>query len=163
MFPEATALDMLTELSRSQTLLFMTGAYEDGDQDNVSGDSYEAMQERIEYAYTQLGARIRNRVVPVGTAWKQALERDPALDFWEDDGRRPSEAGSYLTACVFYAFWSAGNPWQTPSPPGSTVSRRACSRGPPGGRCWTDNRNVSSAADADRVSFLHRPFVDLIP
>ena len=110
MFPEATALDMLTELSRSQTLLFMTGAYEDGDQDNVSGDSYEAMQERIEYAYTQLGARIRNRVVPVGTAWKQALERDPALDFWEDDGRRPSEAGSYLTACVFYAFLDRREP-----------------------------------------------------
>jgi hypothetical protein len=110
MFPEAAALDMLTELSRSQTLLFMTGAYEDGDQDNVPGDSYEAMQERIEYAYTQLGARIRNPVVPVGIAWKAALERDAELDLWEDDGRRPSEAGSYLTACVFYAFLERREP-----------------------------------------------------
>jgi hypothetical protein len=110
MFPAAAALDMLTELSRSQTLLFMTGAYEDGDQDNVPGDSYEAMQARIEQGYTELGSRIRNSVVPVGIAWRRALEREPGLDLWADDGRRPSEAGSYLTACVFYAFLESRPP-----------------------------------------------------
>lgn len=110
MFPAAAALDMLTELSRSQTVLFMTGAYGDGDEDNVPGDSYEAMQARLEEGYTALGARIRNAVVPVGIAWRNALEREPGLDLWADDGRRPSEAGSYLTACVFYGFLEGRQP-----------------------------------------------------
>ena len=68
------------------------------------------MQTRLEQGYTALGARIHNAVVPVGIAWRKALERDPGLDLWADDGRRLSEAGSYLTACVFYGFLESRPP-----------------------------------------------------
>jgi hypothetical protein len=39
----------------------------------------------------------------VGYAWQAALKQNPSLNLWQDDGSHPSEAGTYLAACVFYA------------------------------------------------------------
>ena len=49
------------------------------------------------------GPRVRVRVVPAGDAWQSALKKDPSLVLWQEDGIHPTEAGTYLAACVFYA------------------------------------------------------------
>jgi hypothetical protein len=42
-------------------------------------------------------------VAPVGYAWSAAYAQDPNLDLWQADGSHPTELGTYLAACVFYA------------------------------------------------------------
>jgi len=42
-------------------------------------------------------------VAPVGYAWLTAWLQDPQMDLWQADGSHPTELGSYLAACVFYA------------------------------------------------------------
>jgi hypothetical protein len=42
-------------------------------------------------------------VAPVGYAWSTVRTEDPRMDLWQADGSHPSEAGTYLAACVFYA------------------------------------------------------------
>jgi hypothetical protein len=32
-----------------------------------------------------------------------ARKIDPALDLWQEDGSHPTQTGTYLAACVFYA------------------------------------------------------------
>ena len=108
--PFARALDARIDASGARTMLFMTWGYKSGDSWNVRGDTYEAMQERLETGYIELGRKLDAQVVPVGLAWAQALVRRPGLDLWADDGRHPSRLGSYLAACVFYAVLSARDP-----------------------------------------------------
>jgi hypothetical protein len=38
------------------------------------------------------------------------VRRRPAIELWNDDGIHPSRAGSYLTACVFYALLTVRDP-----------------------------------------------------
>jgi hypothetical protein len=42
-------------------------------------------------------------MAPVGEAWLIAKRQHPELELWQGDGSHPSEQGSYLAACVFYA------------------------------------------------------------
>lgn len=42
-------------------------------------------------------------MAPVGTAWQNAVTQNPELNLWQMDGVHPTEGGSYLSACVFYA------------------------------------------------------------
>jgi hypothetical protein len=94
----------------TRALLFMTWGYRGGDDGNVPGDTYVAMQQRLAYNYRDLGEELGARVAPVGIAWAMALERRPGIDLWRHDGQHPNERGSYLAACVFYAVLSGRDP-----------------------------------------------------
>jgi len=109
-FPYARALDAKIESAGSRTLVFTTWAYESGDRRNVRGDTFAAMQARLEEGYADLAATLATPVAPVGLAWAEALRRDPDIDLWTGDGRHPSRLGSYLTACVFYAILTGRDP-----------------------------------------------------
>ena len=110
MFPAAIALDRMARQSGGRTVLFMSWGYEDGDRDAVPGDTHQAMQVRVSQGYLELASRLPAVLAPVGLAWEEALRRQPGLDLWNDDGRRPSRTGSYLTACVFYALLTNRDP-----------------------------------------------------
>jgi hypothetical protein len=56
-------------------------------------------QPKLTATYEALGRELKATVVPVGEAWKRAIERGLALH--GPDGRHPSLQGSYLAACVF--------------------------------------------------------------
>jgi hypothetical protein len=88
----------------------MTWGYRSGDDANVPGDTYVAMQQRVAYNYRDLGEKLGARVAPVGIAWAVALERRPGTELWSRDGEHPSKRGSYLAACVFYAALSGRDP-----------------------------------------------------
>jgi hypothetical protein len=53
-------------------------------------------------------------VAPAGLAWAESLRLVPRLDLWASDGRHPNTAGSYLTACVFYAMLTGRDPVGNP-------------------------------------------------
>jgi uncharacterized protein DUF4886 len=109
-FPYARALQTKIESAGGRTLVFTTWAYEDGDRRNVPGDTFAAMQARLEQGYADLAATLSTPVAPVGRAWAEALRREPGIDLWAGDGRHPSRLGSYLTACVFYAILTGRDP-----------------------------------------------------
>jgi hypothetical protein len=109
-YPSARALQREISSAGGQTVLFMTWGYKEGDRRNYPGDTFTAMQLRLTEGYRDLGAELSVPVAPVGLAWEEAVQRKPGLDLWDDDGRHPDPAGSYLAACVFYALLSGRDP-----------------------------------------------------
>ncbi len=111
---------LLAELAKArgaEVLLFETwaraaghGAY-DAD---WSGRSPAEFLRRVAAEYAGAAAKLGARVVPVGTAWAEALSRHPALDLFDEDLHHASPLGSHLTAAVFYAWLTGRDP--TPCP-----------------------------------------------
>ena len=107
--PYARALTARIAADGARTVLEMTWGYRQGDPQNFAGDTYSAMQARLEQGYGELGRELDAPVAPVGLAWRATLWQRPGLDLWAD-GRHPNRAGSYLTACVLYAELSGRDP-----------------------------------------------------
>ena len=85
----------------ARPVLYATFARRDGDFSKFPGDTYEAMQARVDDGYAALGRAISAPVVPAGHVWQQTLRAHPSLRLWALDGQHPSIAGSYLVACTF--------------------------------------------------------------
>ena len=100
----ATDLAWRAASSGARAWLFATWGYRSGDRGRVHGDSYAAMQARLDQGYRDVAAEAGAAVVPVGDAWAVALARRPGLELWNGDGKHPTKLGSYLAACVFYEF-----------------------------------------------------------
>ena len=64
---------------------------------------YESMQAQINYGYMTIAQELTVPIAPVGESWLRAVDQYPDLILWQADGSHPSEEGTYLTACVFYA------------------------------------------------------------
>jgi hypothetical protein len=78
----------------AQPVLFMTWAR--------GGE--EPTQQMITEAYTDVGADNNATVAPVGLAFERVRnERPDLVIIHEDDKKHPTEAGTYLIGCVFYA------------------------------------------------------------
>jgi hypothetical protein len=60
-------------------------------------------QAALNYAYISAAKENGARIAPVGIAWAQARQQQPALELYYTDGSHPSPAGSYLAGCVIYA------------------------------------------------------------
>jgi len=112
-YPYADRLRRMIVTSGAKPLLFMTWGYDRGDRHNVPNDSFGAMQARLVSGYTELGDLLDASVAPVGVAWSEAVRERPDIDLWDDDGRHPSEAGSYLAACVLYATITGRDPTES--------------------------------------------------
>jgi hypothetical protein len=54
--------------------------------------------------------RIGSRVIPAGLAFALAAKRCPEIELIGDDNRRPTVAGTYLTAAVFFAALTGVSP-----------------------------------------------------
>ena len=102
MFPAAVALVQKIRQTSAQPILFITWAHRDGWQENNLPD-YESMQLQINQGYMALANQLIIPVAPVGYAWLTARLQNPQLDLWQVDGSHPTELGTYLAACVFYA------------------------------------------------------------
>ena len=102
MFPAARALDQMIRESGGRTILFMTWGYRDGLPDKGFPD-FASMQAELNAGYVEIADQLGAIVAPVGIAWQNGLAQESQLDLWDPDGGHPSETGSYLTACVFYA------------------------------------------------------------
>ena len=66
--------------------------------------TFNQMQDALASAYLKVGQERSAEVAPVGIAWQKIRSSyDSQINLYDSDGTHPSFAGSYLTACVFYA------------------------------------------------------------
>jgi hypothetical protein len=93
-FKYARLFDAEIKRVGAKTVLFMTWAKLHEPQ----------RQPDIAAAYNDLARELGAQVVPVGVAFQDVLAARPNLRLYDKDGKHPSEAGSYLTACCFYSF-----------------------------------------------------------
>lgn len=82
-------------------ILFLTPAHLDGWP--AEEMDYESMQAEINISYWGLAGELDAPVAPAGIAWYTAHGQKPEEALWQADNSHPTRAGTYLTACVFYA------------------------------------------------------------
>lgn len=108
-YPYAAKLDSLVHAANTcaYTMFYMTWGRKYGDASNCAFYppvcTFNGMNERLRASYLQMGTDNFSRVSPVGVAWKNAWFADSTINLWSGDNSHPSIAGTYLTACVFYA------------------------------------------------------------
>ena len=102
MYPAARTLVKQIRDTGSTPLFFLTWAHRDGSA-GYGMPSYESMQNQINNGYFGIARELNVTVVPVGSAWMAAVRAHPELTLWQNDGSHPTEEGTYLAACVFYA------------------------------------------------------------
>jgi uncharacterized protein DUF4886 len=102
MYPAARALVAMVRHAGAQPVFFITWAHRDGwPQNGLVG--YTSMQSAIDDGYLAIAQEQRAAVAPVGYAWETLLGEETSPGLWQDDGSHPTEKGTYLAACVFYA------------------------------------------------------------
>jgi PKD repeat protein len=87
----------------SQALFFMTWGRENGDLQWDSINTFDKMNLRLRNAYLRFSDSVQGSVAPVGVAWKYVRDNHPSIALYSGDGSHPSVAGTYLSACTFYA------------------------------------------------------------
>ena len=66
-------------------------------------------QKLLTDSYDSIGKELAATVVPVGSAWREMLEKHDTPELHAEDGSHPTLAGSYLAACVFYTTLFGGD------------------------------------------------------
>jgi hypothetical protein len=72
-------------------------------------------QSPLNYAYFTAARDADAVVVPAGMAWDEVRRHGTGIDLFMRDGSHPSAAGTYLTACVFYAAITGRSPVGLPA------------------------------------------------
>jgi len=105
----ALALDAMIHASHPGTkvVFYETWGRKNGDQANCKDlpniCTYEGQQKRLDESYALMAERSSGILVPVGEAWAKVRAEHPEIELYAADGIHPSEQGTYLAACVFYA------------------------------------------------------------
>jgi hypothetical protein len=102
MYPAARSLVRAIRAAGARPMFFLTWAHRAGMPESGMPD-YQGMQAQIGTGYLAIARELGAPVAPVGYAWSAAYAQDPNLDLWQADGSHPTELGTYLAACVFYA------------------------------------------------------------
>jgi len=88
-------------------VFFMTWGRENGDAGNCASYpplcTYEGMQWRLRQNYVEMAELNDGIVSPVGMVWKSIRDNHPTIDLYQSDESHPSNNGTYLAACTFYA------------------------------------------------------------
>jgi hypothetical protein len=115
-YPYAAVLDSLVRISNpcTETVFYMTWGRKYGDAQHCAIYppicTFDGMNNRLWESYKEMADDNRGIVSPAGIAWKRSREADSTINLWSGDNSHPSVAGSYLTACVFYATMLRKNP-----------------------------------------------------
>ena len=102
MYPAARTLSARIRGAGAVPIFFMTWAHKDGDPSYGLPD-YRSMQIQIDEAYLEIAHEQKDPVAPVGYTWFIVHQEHAEIQMWVDDGSHPTQAGTYLAACVFYA------------------------------------------------------------
>lgn len=86
--------------SGAKTFMFMTWAYTDQPE----------MTQLLADAYYEVAAEIDAEVVPVGIAFAVSARDRPDIALRTGDKKHPTLAGTYLTACMFFAVLTGESP-----------------------------------------------------
>lgn len=110
-YPYARKLDSLIHAKNpcAQTIFYMTWGRKYGDPMNCANVPYlctfNGMQAALRYSYLKIANELGGIVAPAGPAWQRCMTEDPdsLINLFSGDLSHPAPAGTYLTACVFYA------------------------------------------------------------
>lgn len=108
-YPYAKLLDSLIHVNNActQTVFYMTWGRKYGDASNCASYppicTYNGMTGSLRQSYVQMADDNQALVSPCGMAWKASRAADSTINLWSSDNSHPSVAGTYLTACTFYA------------------------------------------------------------
>jgi hypothetical protein len=102
MVPAVRLLDNKIRESGASTVLFMAWGRRDG-LPSAGYKDFSAMQAQVQAGYMSVADELDTMVAPVGVAWQNGIAQDSQVDLWQMDGLHPARAGTYLSACVFYA------------------------------------------------------------
>jgi hypothetical protein len=102
MYPAARILVNKIKGAGGTPVFFAAWAHRSG-LPNAGLLGYESMQVSIDDGYLRIARELNVAVAPVGYAWSAVRKQNPGLELWQPDGSHPSEQGTYLAACVFYA------------------------------------------------------------
>ena len=102
MVPAIHLLDEKIRAGGATTVLFMTWGRRDG-QPGAGFQDFAEMQAHLQEGYMNVAKELDLWVAPVGIAWQQGLAQEPRISLWQGDGLHPTQEGTYLSACVFYA------------------------------------------------------------
>tara|TARA_A100001035_G_scaffold101982_1_gene79825 strand:+ start:1459 stop:2592 length:1134 start_codon:yes stop_codon:yes gene_type:complete len=93
--------------SCSEPLFFMTWGRKNGDQSYCAFYppvcTFDGMQSRLRDSYLNYGFNNSAAISPVGIAWERVMNQNSNINLYRSDNSHPSERGTYLTACTFYA------------------------------------------------------------
>ena len=111
---------------QSRPLLFTTWArapgsvwYTNKETDFLRNPEY--MQAQFDTKTEELAQRLGAVALPIGDYWANALAAQPGIGLYISDGSHPSPVGTYLTALVFYRYFSGHKePHISFVPPGAT-------------------------------------------
>ena len=102
MYPAARQLVLDIREIGATPIFFLTWGHREGWPERRLND-YQSMQMQLQEGYETIAQELDVIIAPVGLAWQAAVQENPQLNLWRDDGRHPRKQGSYLAACVFYA------------------------------------------------------------
>jgi hypothetical protein len=102
MYPAARRLVGMIRNRGARPLFYLSWARRDGWPENGM-PTYASMQSAIDDGYLAIAGEQRAAIAPVGYAWSAMVGQGAPAALWQDDGSHPTEAGTYLAACVFYA------------------------------------------------------------
>ncbi len=102
MYPAARTLVAMVRHAGARPMFFITWAHRDGWPADGLVD-YGSMQSAIDEGYLAVAGEQHAAVAPVGYAWQTLLGQEASPGLWQDDGSHPTDKGTYLAACVFYA------------------------------------------------------------
>lgn len=108
-YPYATQLNDSIKANDSctVTVFFMTWGRKYGDAGNCQFwppvCTYSGMQYELRRSYLNMANQNTALVAPCGIAWWESMLRDSTVELYINDWSHPSDKGTYLNACVFYA------------------------------------------------------------
>jgi hypothetical protein len=102
MYPAARRLISSIRNRGARPLFYLTWGRRDG-WPETGLSTYASMQSAIDDGYQAIAGDQRVAIAPVGDAWSKLVTRNAPIAVWQEDGSHPTEAGTYLAACVFYA------------------------------------------------------------
>jgi len=111
MYPGAMSLDSLIKLNNNctETIIQLIWGKKYGGEHciyencSIEFEDFIHMQDSLTTEYLRLGDTLSCTVAPSGAAWKQSILNGDPIELYDPDESHPSLAGSYLTACVYYA------------------------------------------------------------
>jgi len=91
----------------AEVVFYMTWGRKFGDTQNCAAYppicTFEGMTNRLKESYLLMADLTESMVSPVGISWQNARQENEIPDLWVSDNSHPSLAGSYLSACTFFA------------------------------------------------------------
>ena len=86
----------------TNVMLYMTWGYENGFSERVEVDSYDKMTNQITKGYNYFSEKYDISISPVGHVWRE-IRSSSDIHLYQPDHQHPTYAGSYITACTFFA------------------------------------------------------------